>query len=57
MSTCVLCGEEAENLTKCKKCGESFCEICGDIDIKTCWDCAEESDEDSDDVDWKDENM
>jgi hypothetical protein len=57
LTICGLCREEAEDLTKCKKCGQMFCEYCGDIDIKTCWDCSEEDDEngDSDDDDWEED--
>ena len=58
MPTCAVCGMASDNLTKCKKCGDSFCEECGDIEEKMClfclddeavdWDADSDDDEESD---------
>jgi hypothetical protein len=50
MPMCSLCGEEMDHVTKCKTCGEKFCDDCGDTDEKLCIYCLDEdSDEDDDD--------
>ena len=54
MSTCVICGEEAEHITRCKMCGEKFCPECGEADNKLCLYCADD-DEENDHKDWDDD--
>ena len=61
MPICAICGEEADNVTKCKMCGEKFCVDCGEPDEKLCIYCLdneEELEKDEDlgkDEDWDDE--
>lgn len=50
MPMCSLCGENMENVTKCKTCGERFCIDCGEPSEKLCIYCLDE-DYDSDDED------
>ena len=51
MPICAICGEEAEQVTVCKNCGEKFCVECGDSADKTCWFCLDDGEEESDDDD------
>jgi hypothetical protein len=57
---CAVCGMSSDNLTRCKKCGDSFCEECGDIKEKTCIFCLDDEtvdlDDDSDDPEDSDWN-
>lgn len=46
MPECVVCGMESDKLYKCKRCGERFCEECGDVDEKLCLFCLDEEEED-----------
>ena len=39
---CELCGESEEPIYKCKRCGTSFCECCGDVQEEICVNCLEE---------------
>ncbi|MFB0558556.1 MAG: hypothetical protein ACETVY_05525 [Candidatus Bathyarchaeia archaeon] len=52
MPECVVCGMESDKLYKCKRCGERFCEECGDIEEKLCLFCLDEEEED-----WEDEDL
>jgi hypothetical protein len=36
---CQICGELEDFITKCKVCGKSFCEYCGDQEQGVCYDC------------------
>ena len=47
MPECIVCGMESDKLYKCKRCGERFCEECGDIEEKLCLFCLDEEEEDS----------
>jgi hypothetical protein len=49
MPICAICGEEVENVTKCKMCGEKFCSDCGEPDEKLCIYCMDEDDDWDDD--------
>ncbi len=51
MPICAICGEEAENVTKCKMCGEKFCSDCGEPDEKLCIYCLDDEEEEWDDDD------
>ena len=42
---------ESDNLTRCKKCGDRFCEECGDKNEKICLFCL-----DDESVDWTDDS-
>jgi len=44
MSVCAVCGEE-DTLYKCKKCGISFCDYCGESEEKLCENCLEETED------------
>lgn len=55
MSTCVICGEEAEHVIRCKMCGEKFCPDCGEVENKLCIYCADD-DEENDHKDWDDDD-
>jgi len=50
MPTCAVCGLESNNLTRCKICGDRFCEECGDKDEKICLFCL-----DDETGDWSDD--
>ena len=54
MPTCVICGEEAEHVTRCKLCGEKFCSECGEVDEKLCIFCADDDEENDHDY-WDDD--
>ena len=54
MSICAICGEESNQVTKCKMCGETFGAGCGEADEKLCYYCGDDDeDDDSDEDDWK----
>ena len=44
MLKCLTCGVEDENVTWCKRCGETFCAECGDTDANLCLYCLESYD-------------
>jgi len=52
MPRCDKCGEEEDQLYKCKKCEAMFCEWCGSKEDMLCIDCMED---DEDEEDWDDE--
>ena len=56
MPICAMCGEEVEEVTKCKTCGEKFCVDCGDVESKQCVYCLEDDDDDWDDSDEEDDD-
>jgi hypothetical protein len=39
MPACSVCGMASDYLTRCKKCGDRFCEECGDTAEKICLFC------------------
>jgi hypothetical protein len=49
MAKCAVCEMESDNLYKCKRCGDRFCEVCGDIEEKLCLFCLDDAIEDSED--------
>ena len=59
MPRCAICGMESDNLYKCKRCGDLFCEECGDIDEKLCLFCLDdetddyEEEDDDEETDWE----
>ena len=54
MPICAICGDEEDQVTKCKMCGEKFGADCGDADEKLCYFCGDDDeDDDSDEYDWK----
>lgn len=53
MPICELCGEEVDYVIRCKRCGRSFCDLCGSMIDKLCYDCLEE--EESIEEDWEEE--
>jgi len=56
MPICAICGEEAENVTKCKMCGEKFCSDCGEPDEKLCIYCLDDEEEEWDDDDGEEDS-
>ncbi|MCW4048534.1 MAG: hypothetical protein NWE89_02240 [Candidatus Bathyarchaeota archaeon] len=42
MSMCLTCGVEDEHVTRCKRCGETFCAECGEPDKKLCIYCLDD---------------
>jgi hypothetical protein len=40
---------ESDNLYTCKRCGDRFCEVCGDIEEKLCLFCLDDAIENSED--------
>lgn len=42
MQDCDICGEEADQVTRCKVCGDKFCAVCGETENKTCIYCTED---------------
>ena len=46
MPICVICGEDSDAVTKCKTCGDKFCEDCGDEGGKVCIYCEEDEKDD-----------
>ena len=54
MPICAICGDEEDQVTKCKMCGEKFGADCGDADEKLCYFCGDDDEDyDSDEDDWK----
>jgi len=60
---CEICGMEAVAVNTCSECGAKFCDECGDIKNKLCYDClgwdteGEEESWDKDDFeDWDEED-
>jgi hypothetical protein len=39
MSICEICGMDVTTVHSCSECGASFCEECGDVKHKLCYDC------------------
>lgn len=39
MPICEICGMEVPNVYVCSDCGANFCDECGDIKHKLCYDC------------------
>jgi hypothetical protein len=59
MPICEICGMEVIKVIECSQCESKFCDECGDIKRKLCYDCVgwepEDDDESDDDVDdWDD---
>ena len=55
MPICEICGMEVATVYECSDCGAQFCEECGDIKRKLCYDCLgweEEVEEES----WEEED-
>ena len=52
MPICAICGEDEDQVTKCKMCGEKFCADCGNADTKLCFYC----DDDTEDDDWEEDD-
>ena len=60
VSVCEICGLEATKIFICTKCGAKFCEECGDLKKKLCYDCTswdeeeelEDNEEEEKDEDW-----
>ena len=57
MPVCEICGMEAVNVHECSQCEAKFCDECGDVKRKLCYDCLgwgeEELEESRDNVeDW-----
>lgn len=42
MTVCEFCGEESPEVVACKRCGAHFCDECGYVDRRLCFDCADE---------------
>lgn len=62
MSVCEICGLEVVKVVECSQCGTKFCEECGDVKKKLCYDCLgweeedeelEEEEEEEDEEDWE----
>jgi len=45
MPMCLTCGVEDVNVTKCRRCGETFCKECGSADKELCIYCLENYDD------------
>ena len=64
MPICAICGEDKDQVTKCKMCGEKFCACCGNADSKLCFYCGQDpedddrdyDDDDTDDYDWEEDD-
>lgn len=56
---CEICGLEVAKVFVCSKCDARFCEECGNIKSKLCYDCLswneedEEEKEDDEDEEWE----
>ena len=55
MPICAICGENEDQVTKCKTCGEKFCVDCGNTNTKLCFYCEEDTVDDNTDDDDEDE--
>lgn len=54
MSFCEICGMEADTLYVCSRCGARFCDECGDLKRKLCYDCLRWEDDDEEGA-WEEE--
>jgi len=58
MPICEICGMEVIKVSECSQCESRFCDECGDLKRKLCYDCIgwdDEADDESDDIDdWDD---
>ncbi|MCD6263028.1 hypothetical protein DRO56_00335 [Candidatus Bathyarchaeota archaeon] len=53
---CEICGLEVMKVFVCSRCGARFCEECGDVKRRICYDCLnweEEEDEEYEEEDWE----
>ncbi len=39
MPICDICGMEVAKVYRCRECGAMFCEECGDVEARICYDC------------------
>jgi len=39
MPICEICGMEVVTVHECSECGAKFCDECGDVKRKLCYDC------------------
>jgi len=62
LSVCEICGLEVVKVVECSQCGAKFCEECGDVKKKLCYDCLgweedeeleEDDEEEEDEEDWE----
>jgi len=67
LPVCEICGLEAAEVVECSQCGAKFCEECGDVKKKLCYDCLgwdeeeedeefeelEEDEEEEEEEDWE----
>ena len=54
MPICEICGMEVVSVHVCSDCGAKFCDECGDIKRKLCYDCLGWEDEGGDEI-WGEE--
>lgn len=59
MPICEICGMEVVAVHECSECGAKFCDECGDVNRKLCYDClgweagAEDESWDDENEDWE----
>ncbi len=54
MPLCEICGLEVMKVFVCSRCGARFCEECGDVKRRICYDCLNwEEDEEYEEEDWE----
>ncbi len=58
MPICDICGMEVASVHQCSQCGANFCDECGDVKRKLCYDCLgweEEAEEEWEEEEWEEE--
>lgn len=57
MSICEICGMEVIDVHNCKDCEAKFCDECGNIKERLCYDCIGWEKNELDDEDWNDQAL
>lgn len=58
MPTCDICGMKVASVHECSQCGANFCDECGDVKKRLCYDCLgweEEAEEEWEEEEWEEE--
>lgn len=57
MPICEICGMEVQEVHVCAECETRFCDECGDVKAKLCYDCMGWDDSIPEDELWEDDRL
>jgi len=57
MPICEICGMDVAEVHTCVECDAKFCDECGDVKAKLCYDCMGWEDESLDEAEWDEEHL